>query len=466
MERPSGMNKATLTDAVARKETERLVGEVVWATAQREVQSAAQQVQDAVRTTVQHEVQSAMQQVKGAVRSAAHPAARQVRETVREVVRQEAQSAAKSVQEAIRTVVEQEVQAAKVRVQEAARAAVEQEVQASERGVQEAAPAAAGDLAQTPVQGGRVARKRASSGFQQISQWVGAGFRRVSAGLRSKIVTVLIAVVTAMATAILADDYYTSRISDWAFRRGTPPVSTEVALERESRVQGLTWVFRGSLGLEDLGAHAQLVLGQAATSPGKFNEWVRGQGGIDVDTSFIRLIVTGNRQAGIKITGMQAKVEKREPPLRGALFYAPPEGERENAQVGFDLDEAIPVARLVEPNKNLGDRGYLGDEYFRNKSVDLALGEDQVFSVVAMTTGYYYAWYIEMEVKAGGRTEYIRVDLRRDEKDPPFPFQISSRADLRDNKKGNFAVYKELYVLDTSAEDAGFIAADPQTYAP
>jgi hypothetical protein len=275
---------------------------------------------------------------------------------------------------------------------------------------------------------------------------------------------VLISVITAGAIAIFANDYYTSRSADW-FRRGTLPVSTEVSLERESRVQGLTWVLPKGLALDDIGAHAQLVLGQAATSPGEFNDWVRGQGGVDVDVSFIKLTVTGNRQAGVTITGMEAKVEKREPPLRGAFFYHPPEGERENAQIGFDLDEASPVARLVDPNKNLGDRGYLGGDYFMDKSVDLALGEQQVFNVVAITTSYYYAWHIEIEVKAGGRTRYITVDRRRDEKQPSFPFQISARADPRVNKKGSFDVYKQLYVLDSST-DRGFVPVDPKTYAP
>jgi F0F1-type ATP synthase membrane subunit b/b' len=362
----------------------------------------------------------------------------------------------------MRAAVEQEIQAAERRAQEAARAAVEREVQAAERRVQEAAPAAAEDSAQTPVEAGRAARGNASPRFQKERQQVGAALRRVGAHLRNIVPTALTAVITAAAVAIFANDYYTSRIADWA-RRGTSPVLTEVALERESRVQGLTWILRKSVGLDDIGAHAQLVLGQAASSPAEFNDWVRGQGGIDVDASFIKLTVTGNRQAGITITGMQAKVDKRELPLHGAFFYAPPEGERENAQIGFDLDEAVPVARLVEPNKNFGDRGYLGGDYFMDKSVDLALGEQQVFNVVAMTTNYYYAWHIEMEVKAGGRTKYVPVDLRRDKKLPSFPFEISARADPRDNNKGNFAVYKELYVLDRSA---GFRPVDPKTYAP
>jgi hypothetical protein len=440
------MDKAALAEAVARKETERLVGEVAWATALREVQSAAQQVQAAVRTTVRQEVQSAVQQVQGAVRSAAQPAARQVRETVREVVQQEAESAAQEVRRAMR-------------------AAVEQEMQAPKRQGQEAVLAAAEDSAQTPVQGGRAARGRASRRFEKQLQQVSAGLRWVRARLKSIIPAALTGVITAAAIAIFASDYYTSRLADWTFRRGGSPVSAEVALERESRVQGLTWVLRKGVGLDDLGAYGQLVLGQAATSPGEFNDWARGQGGVDVDVSFIKLTVTGNRQAGVTITGMRAKVDKRERPLRGAFFYQPPEGERQNAQIGFELDEAVPVARLVEPNKNFGDRGYLGGDYFMDKSVDLALGEQQVFNVVAMTASYYYAWHIELEVKAGGRTKYVPIDLRRHEKDPPLPFQISARADPRDNKKGSFAVYKELYVLDSSA-DRGFVPIDPKTYAP
>jgi hypothetical protein len=426
----SRMNKADLADAIARKEAMR-------AAVEQELLSVEAQVRDRVWEAAQQEFRAAAQEVRREMRSLT-------------------QSARQSVQEAMRAAAEQEVQ-------EAARAAAEQEVPAAEE--QEAVPADAEDLAQATVQAGRAARGRASPGFQERLQHAWAGFRRVSARLRSPVLTVLIAVITSMATAILANDYYTSRIEDWAFRRGSLPISTEATLER-ANAQGLTWVFRGGLGLDDLSAHAQLLLGQAATSPSKFNQWIRGQGGVDVDASFIKLIVRGNRQAGVKLTGMQAKVEQRGPPLRGAFFYAPPEGERENAQVGFDLEEAIPVARLVEPNKTLGDPDYLGDEYFMNKSVDLALGEDQVFNVVALTTSYHFTWYIEMEVKAGGRTQYIRVDLRGAEKQPPFPFQVSARADSRDNKKGSFAVYKELYVLDRSADPAGFIPVDPQAYAP
>jgi len=276
----------------------------------------------------------------------------------------------------------------------------------------------------------------------------------------------LTAIITATAIAVFANDYYTSRIGDWVSRRGTSPVSTEIKLERAS-LQGLTWVFRDRLGVEeDLGTNALLALAQEATAPNEFNDWARRHGGIDVDASFIRLTVTGNRQAGVTITDIQAKVDKRGSPLRGALFYAPPEGEQENAQIGFDLDEAVPVARLVEPNKNFGDRGYLGDEYFMKKSIDLALDKHQVFNIIAMTTSNYYAWHLEIEVQAGGRTKYITVDLRAHEKDSPLPFQISARADLRNNKKGNFAVYKELYVLDKSTDHAGFIPTDPQTYDP
>jgi hypothetical protein len=231
-------------------------------------------------------------------------------------------------------------------------------------------------------------------------------------------------------------------------------------------VQGLTWVVNREVG-DRLTLENWTLMQKATAYPNQFNDWIRRQGGIDVDASFIEVVVTGNRQAGVVITGMQAKVEKRAPPLREALFYAPPEAERENAQVGFNLDEGEPVARVVAPNKNFGDRGYLGREYFKERHISLDLGEKEVFAVVAMTSTSYYTWYIEMEVRAGGRTQYVRIDLRGNEKHKPKPFEISARADSRDGRKGSFAVYKELYVLNRSTNPpVGFTAVDSRTYAP
>ena len=117
-------------------------------------------------------------------------------------------------------------------------------------------------------------------------------------------------------------------------------------------------------------------MAQAGGRVNEFNDWIRARGGVDVDTSFIKLIVTGQRQAGVVITDMQAKIDKCVAPLTGTLLYGPPEGERENTQIAFNLDENPSVAKEVNPNKNLGDPGYLGQDYFNGStppSVDSGL---------------------------------------------------------------------------------------------
>jgi len=235
------LKKADLADAIARKEAMRAV-------AQQELQSVEQQVREKVWAAAREEYRAAAQEVRREIQSLT-------------------QSAKQSVQGAMRAAGEQELQSFERRLQEVA--------QAAEQRVQEAAPAGAEDLAQAIVQSGRAARGRRSLGFRSLVRQAWVGFGWVIARLRGPVLTVLLAVVAAMATATLASDYYTSRIGDWAFRRGALPVSTEVTLERESRAQGLTWVFREGLNLDELGVHARLVLGQAATSPTEFNDWAR-----------------------------------------------------------------------------------------------------------------------------------------------------------------------------------------------
>jgi hypothetical protein len=364
--------------------------------------------------------------------------------------------------EAEQAAAQREVEAAQERAPAAVREAAQREVEAAQQRAPAAVREAAEDAAQTTAQPRRASRGGLLKGLQQASTGLGNTGRTI-------LIAVITALLTSLATATLANDYYTSRIGDWAFRRGTPAVSTEVTLERESRVQGLTWVFPEGLG--DLSISESLVLSKAAASPDDFNQWARVKGGVDVDASFVKLIVEGQRQAGVVITGMQAKIDRRGPPLRGVLFYAPPEGERENVQIGFNLDERVAVARLINSKKSLGDPGYFEEEYFKNYNIPLKLGEDQVFTVVATTSSYYYAWYIEIEVQAGGRRHYIRIDRRQKGAPQPYPFEISARADPRDDKKGTFSVYKELYVLrrsplNSSADPLGFTSVDPKTYEP
>jgi len=418
----SRMKKAELAEAVARKEMDKpsttsstsqsAVQESAEQEAQSATQSATQQVQDAVWAAAEQEARSAARQLREAVRSAAQSATQQVREAVQAAAKQEAQSATQQVREAVRL--------------------------------------AAQESAQGTVEPGRVARQESQSGR-----------RRMVRGLRNEI---LIPVLVALLTSMFTSSYVSSRIFDEAFRAVAAPVSTKVFFDRDNGIQGLTWALHGGLG--QLSVNDEVLLTGAADSVSEFNEWMRDRGGVDVDASFMKLIVTGQRRSGVAITDMRAKIENCGSPLNGALLYGPPEGERENTQIGFDLDENVPVARQVDPDKSFGDRGYLGREYFKVHTDPLDLGEDQVFSIVAMTRSRYCAWYIDMGVFVDGHIQHITIGYKPDGSQGQKPFEITARADLRNGKKGSFSVYRELYVLDRSTAPAGFISADPRTYVP
>jgi hypothetical protein len=61
--------------------------------------------------------------------------------------------------------------------------------------------------------------------------------------------------------------------------------------------------------------------------------------------SQVRLVVTGQHERSVLITGLRANVLRRERPLSKAIVYGPPQGAGENIQVGLDLDSRTPYAR-------------------------------------------------------------------------------------------------------------------------
>jgi hypothetical protein len=370
--------------------------------------------QPAMRSLAQQEVQSAVHQVLSATQQ--------------------------EVRSAVRSAVEDEVRWAVPQLRAALQSAAQQEVRSgSERATQ-----------------GTVLPRRAA---QQTKQ---ERFRNIIDRLMS---TAVIPIFVALLTSVLVSEHYVSKISDNVLRRGTLPVSTRVIFDRDNGVQGLTWAFHGSLG--ELSADDQELIGQATDSVGRFNDWMRKRGGIDVDVSFIKLVVTGERQSGIDIESIRPQIVEKGSPLHGTLFYGPAESERENARIGFDLDEASPVAREVDDEKRFGDRGYLGRDYFRANNVHLDLGESQIFSIVAMTADHYYRWYIDLVVLADGRREHVRIGFARDEEQgqEQNPFEITTRADPRTETKGSFSIYQDLWVLDARHHHAGFVPVESKTYA-
>jgi hypothetical protein len=268
-------------------------------------------------------------------------------------------------------------------------------------------------------------------------------------------------VLSTFATSVFVHDVPAKNIADSILNKGDPPIEVLSILERDYGAQGQTWALREKVG--SLDRSEETLLATASRFQDEFQKWVRSRGGIDVDSSYIKLVVTGRRYAKVLITDMHVRVVQRSKPVAGTLFYAPPEGDSTTSLIGFDLDESIPVARTIDPSKKVGNPGYLGKPYFRENTVTLTEGEQHIFNVVAATKNCHCVWNIELDIIADNRAQKIIAGLPEANGGNDKPFETTARADSRSHEKGNFAVYEELYVWD-GERIAGFAHQDPRLY--
>jgi len=96
--------------------------------------------------------------------------------------------------------------------------------------------------------------------------------------------------------------------------------------------------------------------------------------------SQVRLVVTGQHERPVLITGLRANVLRRERPLSKTIVYGPPQGAGENIQVGLDLDSRTPSARSFDKKR------FLAEPYFAARHVSVKAGEQVVFTVRAFTS--------------------------------------------------------------------------------
>jgi hypothetical protein len=142
--------------------------------------------------------------------------------------------------------------------------------------------------------------------------------------------------------------------------------------------------------------------------------------------SQVRLVVTGQHERPVLITGLRANVLRRERPLSGAIVYGPPQGAGENVQVGLDLDSRTPSARSFD------DMQFLAEPYFAAHHVSVKPGEQVVFTVRAFTSKCYCEWELLVNAVVDGKDQVFSV------KDGDRPFRTTAFA----------TAYKTIYSFD------------------
>lgn len=124
----------------------------------------------------------------------------------------------------------------------------------------------------------------------------------------------------------------------------------------------------------------------------------------------LRITVVNHWPKPVLITDIKAKV-KRSDPLSGALVWAGAQGGVEVIDLGFDLEEDDPQARVA--NKD----GTLGDPWTYGENVELEPGQTQPFNVVGRATTSYCEWHLEIHAEIEGQPQVFEV---KDEQGKPF----------------------------------------------
>jgi hypothetical protein len=189
--------------------------------------------------------------------------------------------------------------------------------------------------------------------------------------------------------------------------------------------EGIVWAFGRALPPQDEPVIQSPDLAGNDPAQRKLTALLVERGGVKIESdetedgrehSQVRLVVTGQHERPVLITGLRANVLRRERPLSTTVVYGPPQGAGENIQVGLDLDSRTPSARSYD------DKLFLAESYFGAHHVSVKPGEQVVFTVRAFTSRCYCEWELLVDAVVDGKEQVFSV------KDGDQPFRTTAFA--------------------------------------
>ncbi|MFI7282586.1 hypothetical protein ACIBOV_20235 [Micromonospora chersina] len=130
-------------------------------------------------------------------------------------------------------------------------------------------------------------------------------------------------------------------------------------------------------------------------------DWAHRNGGVDQETTRVRLVTQGLSDKGVLIQGMHARVlrrSERPDPSGASLTCGGGQGTVTPRQVAMNLDEAVPSAEYA--TKVDGRLPLFG--------FTLEKGETEVFELTATTKGTV-EWVIDLDLVVGGESQNVQV---------------------------------------------------------
>jgi hypothetical protein len=175
-------------------------------------------------------------------------------------------------------------------------------------------------------------------------------------------------------------------------------------------------------------------------------------------TALIRAV--GNRSGLVRIIDIQV-LKTCSAPLRGTMFFVPPQGALFTVGMGFDLDNPNPVAREIHNVGATYGIQRLGASYFASQEYDLKLGEPVTLALTAQTARYFCRFSFELDLLVNGRPARQIIN------DEGKLFSASAEYDLREGLpdfRAYGALYTDEYTIDPCASSDKLVEENPHTW--
>jgi hypothetical protein len=219
------------------------------------------------------------------------------------------------------------------------------------------------------------------------------------------------------------------------------PVAIESVTDEETGASPLSYVFPQKLLLS---SSELATLNGFVGNYGAFNAWVSSRGGVKSNVAQEQVVLRGNSDQPVLVTGIQV-IATCSAPLAGTLLYTQGQGANSVPNIGFDLDSQFPVAQDYAFD-------HLSGSYFAEHTVSLVPGEVETLTLNALVSQKYCRYYYRLSVDTStGATVFEKID------DHGKPFQITAATTKYSN-------YQAVYSANSATDLGIFVPEDPATY--
>jgi hypothetical protein len=204
--------------------------------------------------------------------------------------------------------------------------------------------------------------------------------------------------------------------------------SQAVAIEsveylRGAAVHDYSWLFPRK---ESLTSAELADLNKTQFASVEQTRWMLSHGAIAPNTLFNRIIIKGNAESGVRITGMRT-VGQCVRPAGGTFFNFGGQDEESSTMLAFNLDD--PMQEALEGDFTSSDML----PFFATKTIRLDYGEEHVLQIAAHTDKHYCAFYYVLDLLVGGKRTQYQIS------DGGAPFKVSAIIGSEENEDRSYS---------------------------